>query len=190
MTAKPLDAWVQCGACGRRHRWREELAGRNVACVCGGDVKYPLERPAAAKAQAPLRDESKGEFGVDLDAVFDSLGAAESDHLAHDAGALLRRRHRGLFRLSLEGELVVYGVFALVGVACTILAILVGKYFVPYIVAAVLVGPASWWLFWKRWRLWTKDRTLWQALSQVISGEEEGQDDAGVAASPHAGSPS
>jgi len=172
------QAWVQCQSCGRRHRWRDELAGRVVACVCGADVPFPTTRPQPLAAVAAVRDEAAGEAGVDLGAVFDNLSEAGSDEQAPDAGRLLRKRHRGWLNLSLEAELALFGLLSLAGLACTILAIVVGKYFVPYIVAAVVVGPPSWWLFWRRWRLWTRGRTVLQALSQALSGEEEDEAEA------------
>jgi len=134
---------------------------------------YPQEQPQLTSAGAPLRDEAAGEAGVDLGAVFDTLGSEGSDMHAPDAGPIMRKRHKGILGLPLEGELTVFGVASLLGIACTILAIVVGKYFVPYIFTAVVVGPVSWWLFWKRWKLWVKDRTFMQALSQVVSGADE-----------------
>lgn len=33
--------WVQCKSCGRRHRWKADLVGTDLACSCGGKVPVP-----------------------------------------------------------------------------------------------------------------------------------------------------
>src|SRR4051794_21270498 len=39
-----------CGTCGRRYRWKPELAGRSVRCACGRAMTYPLGEPAGDEA--------------------------------------------------------------------------------------------------------------------------------------------
>src|SRR5256885_13725150 len=34
-----------CEICGRRYRWKQELAGRAVKCPCGTVMSYPAEDP-------------------------------------------------------------------------------------------------------------------------------------------------
>src|SRR3954465_6794984 len=57
-----------CGWCGRRYRWKPELAGRAVRCACGQVMPYPAEDP-----------------GDGADAV--DAGGADLYDVAPDAGA-------------------------------------------------------------------------------------------------------
>jgi hypothetical protein len=61
---------VQCKACGRQHKWREEMAGSEFLCHCGewvycpapGDKEYIDEVEPVSKADALARE---NEFVVD-----------------------------------------------------------------------------------------------------------------------------
>jgi hypothetical protein len=46
-----IEARVLCPKCGKRHKWRAELAGRKAKCPCGAVVTMPAEMPAA---EAPV----------------------------------------------------------------------------------------------------------------------------------------
>lgn len=40
--------WVQCPKCGRRHKWKAELVGTEIACSCGNTVPVPSHDPGAS----------------------------------------------------------------------------------------------------------------------------------------------
>src|SRR5688500_3759430 len=40
-----VDAQFPCASCGRRYRWKQQLAGRKVKCACGGEMIYPPAAP-------------------------------------------------------------------------------------------------------------------------------------------------
>lgn len=35
-----------CPACGKRYRWKPEMAGRSAKCACGGKLVVPAQQPA------------------------------------------------------------------------------------------------------------------------------------------------
>jgi len=117
---------------------------------------------------------------VELDEVFDTLDeGAETEEVVDIATLAARRRKtRGLFGLRLGGEVLLFGILSLIGLACAILAIIVGNYFWWYIVAAILIGPISWLKFWDRWRRWTAGRSWVDAVAEALgAGPEEGSAD-------------
>jgi hypothetical protein len=64
---------VSCDACGKRYRYKPELAGKKVKCPCGGRVRFPalesedaeprvdvaLQQLAAVERSAPQYDEQE-----------------------------------------------------------------------------------------------------------------------------------
>src|SRR5438477_5152170 len=62
---------VSCDTCGKKYRYKPELAGKKVKCPCGGRVRFPLdseqpvpqvdvalEQLAQAEAAAPQEDQA------------------------------------------------------------------------------------------------------------------------------------
>src|SRR3954470_16468461 len=53
--SEPTDTFA-CSVCGKRYRWKLELAGKRVRCSCGASVTVPTEEPwydLAPKPQEP-----------------------------------------------------------------------------------------------------------------------------------------
>ena len=54
------DASFACGQCGKRYRWKAEIAGRRVRCGCGAAVHVP-DAPPADDAYDLAEDPDQGE---------------------------------------------------------------------------------------------------------------------------------
>lgn len=76
--------WVVCPACGKKYRWKSELAGKKVRCACGKAMRMPAassprssagdnstadlaERKAAGHRLDKVLGETAIERGYDLD---------------------------------------------------------------------------------------------------------------------------
>lgn len=69
-----LLEWVQCKKCGRRHRWKAELAGSCIRCGCGTDVPVPtLDNESASEGTAGGTAAGSGAFDPDDTLVDPSL---------------------------------------------------------------------------------------------------------------------
>lgn len=47
----PHDARFACEGCGKRYRWKPELAGRKVRCKCGQIMRVPQQSPGEEQAR-------------------------------------------------------------------------------------------------------------------------------------------
>ncbi len=164
----------QCYHCGRQFRWRPEISGKSLRCKCGNKVRCPELQDDTVTAHASLEDTVAD---VDLSQVLDAVevDAEQADELDPDLKEVfeVHRRYRGMFGLSLGGEVLLYFILSMLGVACVILAILLGKHFWWWIAAAVFVGPLSWWRFWQRWKRWSAGRTVMEALADSFGLRDE-----------------
>ncbi|RMH28641.1 MAG: hypothetical protein D6693_03605 [Planctomycetota bacterium] len=173
----PSERSFRCHSCGRWYRWRADIAGRSLRCRCGEKVRCPAALDETATAEASLDDTVAD---VELEEALDRIevGADAPDaslEQAADTEALFaaRRQRRGLFGMTLGGEVLFYAAMSLIGVACAILAVILGKYFWWWIAAAVVTGPLSWWRLWKRWRTWSAGRSFMVALADVFGLHDE-----------------
>lgn len=166
-----------CGACGRVFHWRDDIAGRSLRCPCGATVRCPTAPDDTPTAEESLEDTVAD---VELDEALDTIDTgADAGDATLESGVEVealfaaRRRHRGVFGLTLGGEVLLYAGLSLIGVACAILAVILGKYFWWWIAAAVVTGPPSWWRLWKRWGAWAAGRSFMVALADVFGLHDE-----------------
>lgn len=173
-SAAGAPATFRCFACGRTFRWVPEIAGKSVRCKCGEKVRCPEPRDetfTAAKSLDDTLDDTVAEVVVQehLDAldkqVSDDTGVGA---VGSDPDEIRRIPQKGMFGWSIGREVLFWMFGSLAGLACAILAVIVGKHFVAYIVAAVLVGPYSWWRLYKAWPRWTQGRSWLQCLGEEL----------------------
>lgn len=166
----------QCYNCGRHYRWKPEISGKSLRCKCGNKVRCPELHDDTLTAHESLDDTVAD---VDLSQVLDSVEVEDDAPVGADADTDIKEifevrwRYRGVFGLSLGGEVLLYFILSLVGIAFAILAVLLGKYFWWWIAAAVLVGPISWWRFWKRWKRWSAGRGVLDCLADSFGLQDE-----------------
>lgn len=170
-----LIEWYQCPKCGRRERWRAEIAGAEVECLCGAWVLCPdvddlsdsgtdavdTGEGLVARVQAPR----------DADAVDDELietsepSAEEKERVrVHRLGTI------GVFGLTACGRVVLWFVVSLAGFALLVHAIYLQTPF--YIVSASIVAPVSWFCLWRAQREWLFGRGLIDGLQSLAEGRE------------------
>lgn len=161
--------FFQCYNCDRKYRWSAEISGRTLRCKCGSKVRCPELHDDSMTAQASLEDTVAD---VDLNEAFDALDSELETPVGVDAEVQevfdAKWKYRGAFGLSLGGEVLYYGGLSILGIACAILAIILGRYFWWWIAAAVVLGPIAWWKFWVRWKHWSAGRSVMQALGDVF----------------------
>ena len=173
----PEDAF-RCYSCGRWFKWKPEISGRTLRCTCGSKVRCPELHDDTITAGESLEDTvADVELSEALDAIEtdDEPIEDQSAEAGVDVQELFaaRRRHQGVFGLALGGEVLLYFGLSILGVAFAILAVILGKYFWIWIVAAVLTGPISWWRLVDRWRRWAAGRSFMVALADVFGLHDE-----------------
>lgn len=167
-----LIEWYQCPKCGRRERWRAEIAGAEVECICGAwvfcpDVEdldradEPVEGELVARVQAPR----------DADAVDDELILTDEPTDEQKQRQRIRKLGRiGAFGLTACGRTVVWFVLSLLGFALLVHAIYLQT--PPYIVSAAVIAPVSWFMLWRAKREWLAGRRLIDGLQSLAEGSE------------------
>jgi len=165
--------WIQCKACGRRHRWRAEVAGTQIVCSCGKMVDVPelqafeatagpddtMAAMGASRHGSAVLDARSAEMEPQGDIDLQLEGAAPAASLRHT-------RVRGLFGMSAFGEFLFWGVMAAIGFTAIVFAAIVVE--VYYIAAAVLWGPISFWKLRKAQRRWQGNRSFSRAVEDTI----------------------
>jgi len=115
---------------------------------------------------------------VDLNEALDAIESSIETPVALDADVQevfdAKWKYKGVFGLSLGGEVLYYGGLSILGAGCAILAVILGRYFWWWIAAAVALGPIAWWKFWHRWKRWSGGRSIMQALGDVFE-EDNGE---------------
>lgn len=169
-----LIEWYQCPKCGRRERWRAEIAGAEVECVCGAWVFCPdpknkdasgtheaVEGELVAKLQAP-RDAD----GIDNELIeTDEFTSEEYQHQR------IRKLGRvGAFGLTACGRAVIWFALSLLGFTLLVHALYLQTPF--YIASAAVVAPISWFMLWRSKREWLAGRTLVDGLQSLAEGTE------------------
>ena len=170
--------WVQCEACGRRVRWRAEIAGTKIDCACGAEMFVPELDVFAGQAPDASR---AGETIADPDASAAPLrhGGDDPDRfpgelVGADAPRFVGAR-RGLFGLGPFHETILWTLGAGVGFVLLAHAIIVQWWW--YIALCALWTPYSFVKFWKSSRRWRRGRSFQRALFEELEGPH---DDDGV----------
>lgn len=165
----------RCFACGRTFRWVPEIAGKSLRCKCGEKVRCPEPRDetfTAAQSLDDTLDDTVAEVVIQehLDTL-DRTGqeSAASDQ-ANDSEGVRIIPQKGVFGWTIGRDVLFWMCWSLVGLACAILAAIVQERFVAYIVAAVIIGPYSWWRLYKSWPRWTQGRPWLQCLTEDLGG--------------------
>ncbi len=170
------DNSFACYSCGRRYRWRAEIAGKSLRCHCGVKVRCPEPRDDTVTAGQSLDDTVTD---VELEEHFDHIdpeSAAAAAEREEQAVEFRRLPQKGMFGWPMGREVLFWGVLSLIGLALSILAAITREHFIPYSIAAVLVGPYSWWRLWKAWPRWTQGRPWTDCLAQALGMEAEDED--------------
>jgi len=171
----------KCYVCERLYRWNDEISGKTIECKCGARVRCPELHGDTMTAGKSLDDTVAD---VVLDEVFDRLDQDPSlDEAAlvdeQEAVHLSKvTRHRGVFGLSLGGELLFFLATSIIGLAFTLLCFVTiiwekenARRFWPYLVVALAVGPISWKLLANRWRLYRRGRSLPQVVADLFADD-------------------
>lgn len=175
---KAIDTF-QCYVCDRVFRWNAEISGKTIECKCGAKVRCPELHDGTMTAGESLDDTVAD---VVLDEVFDDFQPGQAQNIDDMEAIHLRNvaRHRGVFGLSLGGEVVFFGATSLVGLAFTVLCVVTFiwerdnmKNFWPYLVVAVIVGPISWKLLANRWRIYRRGRSIPQVIVDLFGDDDD-----------------
>lgn len=177
-----LIEWYQCPKCGRRERWRAEIAGAEVECICGAWVLCPDvknlrgELPAAGEFSSNATGGNgalvaKLQGPRDADEIDNEL--IQTDEASAEQVELLRRRRIGrigVFGLTACGRTILWFLLSLLGFSLLVHAIYLQT--LPYIVSAALVAPISWFRFWQAKREWLFGRSFVEGLQSLAEGDE------------------
>jgi len=175
---KTLDTF-QCYVCNRVFRWSPEISGKTIECKCGAKVRCPELHDGTMTAGQSLDDTVAD---VVLDEVFDDFQPGQAENIDDQEAIHLRNvsRRRGIFGLTLGGEVVFFAITSLIGIAFTVLCIetLIWKRenarrFWPYLVVALVIGPISWKLLANRWRIFRRGRSLPQVIADLFADDSE-----------------
>lgn len=171
--------WIQCRSCGRRHRWRADIAGTQIVCACGKMVDVP-ELQAFSQSQA----EGPGQSLDDTMTESGALGSRSPVLEARDAELPVRgdidfqlegarpavvtrgTKVRGLLGMGATAEFIFWGVMAAIGFTAIVFAAIVVEWY--YIVLAVVWGPISFWKLRKSQRRWQGNRSFSKAFEETI----------------------
>ncbi len=169
----------KCYVCNRVFRWSAQISGKTIECKCGAKVRCPELHDDTMTAGEAMDDTVAD---VVLDEVFDDFQPGQADNISDQEAIHLRNvsRHRGVFGLSLAGEVVFFGFTSLIGIAFTVLCIVTfiwerenTKRFWPYLVVALVVGPISWKIFLNRWRIYSRGRSVPQVITDLFADESD-----------------
>ncbi|MEO1129297.1 MAG: hypothetical protein AAFX05_06245 [Planctomycetota bacterium] len=163
--------WYQCKACGRRYRWRAEIAGQAQECVCGAEVFCPEldvfgapEGPGDTLTAQPLAGLREAPAGSSLEPAFDEPEFVPAGP-TEPAPALPERPRgapqRGLFRVA-----IAWLVGVLLGIALVVHAIIVQATW--SIISAAVWMPLSLTLFWFARERWQGGRSLRRAIEDEL----------------------
>ncbi len=173
---KTLETF-QCYVCNRVFRWNPEISGKTIECKCGAKVRCPELHDNTMTAGESLDDTVAD---VVLDEVLDDFQPGQAEHIDEGEAIHLRNvaRRRGVFGLSLGGEVVFFSITSLIGLAFTFLCLATliwktenMKNFWPYLVVAVIVGPISWKILANRWRIYSQGRSVPHVIADLFGDE-------------------
>lgn len=191
--------WVQCGKCGRRHRWKAELVGTEIACACGMRVPVPAPTatpgPAAPAGfdpedtlvdtsmtnEAAMVSQAPPKHGDDLE-IEDPKAAKKRAATAENAKVVMygdtpmvAKKATGIFGLSRQNEMIVYLGLTMVAFIMVVHAVIVQ--WPVYIVLSVLLVPIALWKFIPSYKAWRGNRSFKRAWAESFGGGEENTPD-------------
>lgn len=183
--------WVQCKGCGRRHRWRAEIAGQEISCACGKVVPVP-EGPTSnlsAAGRTALGQRATKSGSISDTFVEDAESAAnytpdlyeappipEEWERASASAALAPGQPRPLTPMERKAanQFLIWTLASLFSLAMVVHVIFLAQYwpkFWWYTAAAVIAGPVSLLKFSKAKRRWQQGRPFWTALMHTLGTE-------------------
>lgn len=160
--------WFQCNGCGRRYRWRADIAGTKVRCACGGMVLCP---------EVDVFGGERNPSDTLIETV-DSVSAASPRGTAFDGpvaggdgeitASRVRIRHKGdgPFGLTTGGQLILWTVVLLLAISMVIHAAI--THFPWYIGISLVLAPIALWKFTRIRRRWQRGRKLTVALRELF----------------------
>lgn len=168
MVVADVLEWFQCKSCGRRHRWRADLAGKSTKCSCGQmvvcpDVDFGNSSSAGTGHETVVETADRAHDPSFDQSFLNGDGAAGANDYVPPP-----RMGKGLFGLSVQGEFVFWSVMSLLGLAMLIHAIITTFWW--YIAAAVLIAPLSFWQWHRAKRIWQGPRKFWTAVEKSLGG--------------------
>lgn len=156
--------WFQCKACGRRHRWKAEIAGTEIECACGEGVLCPALDVASDPSDGSGTGVAPSAAApADADALPDEVIALEGEEGAGEI-RYQRKRGAGLFGMGRFGEMVFWMVGAAIGFALLVHAIVLQ--WPAYVVATVIWAPISFWMARRKLKRWQGNRSLVRAIEE------------------------
>ncbi|HVZ93389.1 MAG TPA: hypothetical protein VG797_02655 [Phycisphaerales bacterium] len=167
--------WIQCKACGRRQRWRADLAGKTIQCSCGADIYVPeVDLTGTGGGGGSSTGTGMGTGHETMVETADDRGAFDQSFLNPSKNGEAeyvppRRMGKALFGLSVQGEFLFWSIMALLGLSMLIHAAITRFWW--YIALAVLIAPLSFWQWRRAKRIWQGPRKFWKAVEQSLSSE-------------------
>lgn len=173
--AQATGETFRCYVCQRQFRWRPEISGRTLECKCGAKVRCPELHDGTSTAHEALDDTATD---VVLEEVFDDFTPGRAEDEDNSVVRISYAGYKGIFGLTLGGEVLFYAVLSAIGLAFTALCLVTVVWenyrnFWPYLVGAVLIGPYSWWRLRDRWRRYARGRAVWRVISDFFADEED-----------------
>ncbi len=168
-----LIEWYQCRGCGRRLKWRAELVGRETECQCGSVVVCPELSGFELEEASPDSTMSATASGSMSGSV---IAASQQEVLEVDLteeveparcvhGEIPWHRHINFKAVCWTGA-------ALFGLSVGIFAVIMAEW--PWIVAAVIITPFTFWKWWKCERIWQGPRSLARAVEETLGEQGAG----------------
>lgn len=166
--------WFQCKGCGRRHRWRAEIAGTEIECTCGAMVFCPEldvfgDKPTAEDTLGDPEATIADPEVTSLDELFPAQSGQYRLEGEKDAESVRRVASGGLFGMSPTTEVVLWLVLTLIGFSMVVHAVIVQT--IWYIVLACLIFPISLFKLMMAKRRWQGNRTFSQAVAQTLGSD-------------------
>jgi hypothetical protein len=191
--------WIQCKTCGRRHRWKAELVGTDLACSCGAKVPVPSVDPGATGSgafdpedtlvdpsltnEAAAISDAPAKRGDDLEieeAPARSKAGTMAGKKAAAAGPAkvtmygdtpMVVKKAGLFGLSRQNEMVVFLGLTLLAFIMVVHALIVQTLW--YIILSVLLVPIALWKFIPAYKTWRGNRSFKRAWAESFGGGDD-----------------
>lgn len=159
--------WFQCRGCGRRQRWRADIAGKTVLCSCGTELLCP--------EGAKLTDTIGG--GDTIIEDVDSPTAVSPSVDGGDVRSQLAREAESAPRAALSPaqaamakrastRFLIWTVLMLVGLSLAIHAVI--TQWPIYIGLTLAFFPVSLWQFVKAKRRFQRGRRFWDSVGEAL----------------------
>jgi len=166
-----LLEWFQCKKCGRRQRWRAELAGRTVDCACGARVTVPDPELRIDSADPEDTLSATGSaIAMDQTIGMDESSGAPVIPAAYSYGAA----QRGIFGLTPFGELILWTILAAIGFVLAVFAAFNYKWTAGWICGgiALIWAPVSLYKWRRAERRWQGYRKLARAVEETLDTDQ------------------